>query len=141
MVVMPDRPYYLSAGSAGVCDGKGGRPYAPTPIMDCSCGVVHTHKTIHLWLDDVGQCLVSDGVLGMLKEVGLENAGLSVVGHVRTPPSIELGLPREQVDHANRAYKPLTPIVPVKPALTIIESRAPVAAGLVTTSGKVDGNG
>lgn len=137
LVVMPDRPYLLSAGRAGVCDGKGGRPYTPAPILDCSCGVVHTHKTIHLFLDDLGQCLVSEGVLNMLKEVGLENAGLKVVGHTRKPPTIELGLPRQQVDYVNRAYKPLTPIVPAKPKLAVVETQQPVPAELVTPNGKV----
>jgi len=72
-----------------------------------TCGVHHPCKTVHLWLDDTGACLVSAGVLADLKLAGMPN--LEVVGASSTAPPIEINKPRALVDRNNRAIRPLTP--------------------------------
>jgi hypothetical protein len=108
LVELRDRPYLLSYGAEGVCDGRGGRPLIPAPILDCSCGVPHEYKTVHVHVDDTGQALVSEGVWDMIRSAG--ETGFSVVGHTPNPPTIRLGVPRYEVDYDNRAYRPLTPM-------------------------------
>lgn len=110
LVELRDRPYYLSYGAQGVCDGRHGRPHIPAPIKDCYCGVVHEYKTVHLTVDGDGRCLVSEGVWEWVRSAG--ETGFSVIGHTRTPPTIRLGEPREKVDYDNRKYRPLTPVRP-----------------------------
>jgi len=71
-----------------------------------TCGVHHPVKTVHLWLDDTGSCLVSSGVLEDLKLAGMPN--LEIVGASNTAPTIEINRPRALVDRDNRAIRPLT---------------------------------
>ena len=101
-------PYLLGYGSGQKCDGRNGRPYIPAPILDCSCGVPHEYKTIHIEVDDVGRALVSAGVLEMIQSAG--ETGFTVIGHTPTPPVLSIGRPRAAVDFENRKYRPLTPI-------------------------------
>lgn len=107
LVELYDRPFYLSYGAAGVCDGKNGRPFIPAPILDCSCGVPHQYKTVHVNVDDTGAALVSQGVLDLIRSAG--ETGFSVVGHTPNPPTIRLGIERIALDFANRTIAPLTP--------------------------------
>ena len=92
LVEVRDRPYYLSFGAAGVCDGKNGRPFVPAPILDCGhplCNnIPHHYKTIHLDVDDTGATLVSEGVWKWIQSAG--ETGFDVVGHTPTPPTIAL---------------------------------------------------
>ncbi len=65
------------------------------------CLVTHPVKTVHLWLDDTGQCLVSTGVLEDLEKAGMPD--LAIVGSVKNPPPIQVGRKsRSQVDAENR---------------------------------------
>ena len=76
------------------------------------CQVTHLVKTVHLWLDDTGQCLVSRGVFERLKKAGLPD--LQVVGLTKTPPPIEFGRkPRAQVDAENRKIVVFSPLAKV----------------------------
>ncbi len=73
------------------------------------CQVTHLVKTIHLWLDDTGSCLVSTGVLEQLRKV--EMPDLIVVGSTKNPPPIQVGRkPRDQVDAENRTILIHTPL-------------------------------
>ena len=110
LVELRHRRYHLSYGARGVCDGKEGRPYIPTPILDCACGVPHEFKTLHIHVDGTGSALVSKAGWESIQSAG--ETGFSVVGHTATPPTIVLGKPggREQTDFESRAYHPLTPM-------------------------------
>jgi hypothetical protein len=68
----------------------------PCPL----CQVVHKLKTVHLWLDDAGTCLVSEGVLADLLKAGMP--ALAVVGEVADPPPLVIGQERQVVDSRNR---------------------------------------
>ena len=72
------------------------------PILDqCpSCHLVHTVKTVHLWLDDAGGCIVSQGVLEELRLAGLPD--LEVGEEVKKPPALTLGIQREKLDKESR---------------------------------------
>lgn len=65
-----------------------------------TCNIIHPVKTVHLWLDDVGSCLVSRGVLEDLQRAGMPE--LAVVASLKSPPPLTLGKPREVVDNRNR---------------------------------------
>lgn len=65
-----------------------------------TCRQVHMVKTVHLWLDDVGSCIVSQGVLEDLKLAGMP--GLAVMAEVLNPPPLQLGADRAQIDNGNR---------------------------------------
>lgn len=83
----------------------------PVPYACPTCRVAHTHKTLHLWVDDRGVVLVSAKVLGMLKEAGLENFNLVHEGYVAKPPPLKMGpgVRRDEIDQAGRKiiqYKP-----------------------------------
>lgn len=108
LIELRHRPYLLSYGAGGLCDGKNGRPLIPAPILDCGCGVPHEYKTVHVHVDDTGCALVSEGVWAMIQSAG--ETGFAIVGHTPSPPTIHLGRPREQVDYDNRRYRPLTPM-------------------------------
>lgn len=108
LVELRDRPLYLSYGARGVCDGKQGRPLIPAPTLDCHCGVAHQFKTVHVYVDDTGSALVSDGVLGLIRSAG--ETGFDVVGHTPTPPTLRIGVPRDQQDFDSRKWTQLTPI-------------------------------
>lgn len=77
-------------------------PYADGGFICPTCHVLHPVKSVHLWLDDRGECLVSEGVLGELRLAGMP--GLEVVGSVENPPPLRIaaGLSREQIDQENR---------------------------------------
>lgn len=64
-----------------------------------TCNIIHPVKTVHLWLDDVGTCLVSKGVLQDLQQAGMPD--LVVVGSIVNPPPLDLRLSRPENDHQN----------------------------------------
>jgi hypothetical protein len=67
-----------------------------------TCQVPHPVKTVHLWLDDQGQCVVSTGVLEDLKAAGMPD--LQIVETVAKPPPLTVGQkPRPAVDADNRS--------------------------------------
>ena len=82
-------------------------PVLAKPVLDpetCpTCNIVHPVHSIHLWLDDAGKVLVSEGVLEDLKTTGMLD--IDIVGHVEKPPTLRLyrGVSRAQVDQENRA--------------------------------------
>lgn len=61
---------------------------------------VHLVKTVHLWLNDAGACMVSEGVLEELKQAGMPD--LFVENAVERPPTLQLGVPRERQDQEHR---------------------------------------
>jgi hypothetical protein len=78
------------------------KPYADGGFKCPTCQVWHPVKAVHLWLNDVGDCLVSPGVLAELRLAGMP--GLTVVGEVVNPPPLQLGVgvDRAGVDQTNR---------------------------------------
>ena len=79
------------------------KPFTGQSLDTCpSCHLVHPVKTVHLWLDGSGACLVSQGVLEDLKSAGMPD--LSVIGEVVNPPALNFGpgISREQIDNNNR---------------------------------------
>ena len=79
------------------------KPFTADSIDTCpTCLIVHPVKTVHLWLDDQGTCLVSQGVLDDLRKAGMPN--LQVLHEVKKPPPLRLGngATREQLDQSNR---------------------------------------
>ncbi len=63
------------------------------------CQVTHPVKTVHLWLNDRDECLVSTGVLEDLQKAGLPD--LLVVGSVEKPPPLHIGRQPRQAEDAN----------------------------------------
>ena len=63
------------------------------------CQVTHPVKTVHLWLNDVDECVVSTGVLEDLQKAGLPD--LIVTGGVAVPPPLHIGRQPRQADDAN----------------------------------------
>lgn len=120
LIELRDRPYYLSCGAAGVCDGKNGRPLIPAPILDCGCGVPHEFVTLHVWVDGDGRATVAVPVWHTM--LGAGETGFRAVSHTPTPPPIEITRPRPAVDYDNRAYRPLTPIRPFTPPGDVLAS-------------------
>lgn len=87
------------------------KPFPAETVDQCpSCHLFHLCKTIHLWLDDVGSCIVSKGVLDDLKLAGFP--GLSIDAEVVNPPPLNFTgklfhsesrfNAREKVDNQNR---------------------------------------
>ncbi len=64
-----------------------------------TCNIIHPVKTVHLWLDSNGMCLVSKGVLEDLKRAGMPD--LSVVATIADPPPIKISLDRHDNDQRN----------------------------------------
>lgn len=64
-----------------------------------TCNIIHPVKTVHLWLDSAGRCLVSKGVLEDLKRAGMPD--LSVVATIVDPPPIKIGVDRHDNDQRN----------------------------------------
>lgn len=97
------------------------KPMTGDSIYPCpNCQVIHTNsygtpvKTVHLWLDNTGGCLVSEGVLGEIKKAGHLGTLVDIVADVVNPPGITLGRNRLEVDQANskiRVWKKETVIV------------------------------
>ena len=59
------------------------RPY--TEAFFCpTCGIHHRWKTVHLWLDDSGGTVVSEGTFRLLQRVGMPR--LMVESEVLNPP-------------------------------------------------------
>lgn len=75
------------------------KPYADGGFVCPTCHVLHPVKAVHLWLDDRGECLVSQGVLEELRMAGMPD--LQIVGGVNNPPPLLIGN-RPAVDQANR---------------------------------------
>jgi hypothetical protein len=77
------------------------KPFTGDSLKKCpNCRIVHPVKTVHLWLDDTGACLVSTGVLEDLKSAGMPQ--LDIVGEVNKPPTLRLGMSREKQDQEAR---------------------------------------
>jgi len=77
------------------------KPFEGQSIDTCpTCHVVHPVKTVHLWLDDSGTCIVSQGVLEDLKKAGMPE--LLMAGEVKNPPPLTLGIRRERLDQDAR---------------------------------------
>lgn len=79
-------------------------PINQRPIMglkrNCpTCQIFHPVKTIHLYLDSDGGCLVSEGVLQDLKLAGMPD--IDIVANVANPPPITIGRNRLEVDQEN----------------------------------------
>jgi len=65
------------------------------------CQVTHPVKTVHLWLNDQDECLVSTGVLEDLRKAGFPD--LIIKDVVDKPPPLHIGRqPRQAVDANNR---------------------------------------
>jgi hypothetical protein len=75
-----------------------------------SCHLIHPCKTVHLWLDGNGSCIVSQGVLADLQSAGMPD--LLVEAEVVNPPALHFGpgVTREQIDNDNRRIVRHTPI-------------------------------
>lgn len=77
------------------------KPFAGQSLDTCpSCRVVHPVKTVHLWLDDAGTCIVSQGVLKDLRQAGMPE--LETQEEVKNPPPLSLGVAREKQDYEAR---------------------------------------
>lgn len=78
------------------------KPFSGDSIKKCpNCQVIHPVKTVHLWLDDVGSVLVSEGVLKDLRDAGMPD--LEICAEVKSPPPLSLGrMTRPEVDQKNR---------------------------------------
>lgn len=87
------------------------KPYTTGPIDCPTCQTLHPVKTVHLWLDDAGTVLVSEGVLAELRMAGLPD--LTVIGQVKNPPPLRLaarngdrgGDVRARTDQTNRTIR------------------------------------
>lgn len=84
------------------------KPLSGDSIYPCpNCQVIHTDsfgkpvKTVHLWLDDTGGCLVSEGVLTDIKKAGHLGISVDIVADVVNPPPITLSRNRSEVDQDN----------------------------------------
>lgn len=77
------------------------KSYGPNGFVCPTCNTWHDFKHVHLLLNDVGECLVSEGVLAELRLAGMP--GLVVVGSVDNPPPLRLGggRTRAQSDQEN----------------------------------------
>lgn len=62
------------------------------PLNCIRCGRVHTFKTYHIALDDVGAAIVSTEVAERISSLG-PISGFSVVGDITEPPAQGIGLP------------------------------------------------
>lgn len=79
------------------------KPFSGDSLDQCpSCHLIHPVKTVHLWLDGAGSCIVSEGVLADLQSAGMPD--LAVMGEVANPPPLNFGpgVSREQIDNGNR---------------------------------------
>jgi hypothetical protein len=79
------------------------KPFVGQSLDRCpSCHLVHPVKTVHLWLDAAGSCIVSEGVLQDLISAGMPD--LYVTATIPAPPALHFGpgVTREQIDNGNR---------------------------------------
>lgn len=78
------------------------KPFEDGGFMCPSCHVWHPVKVVHLWLDDRGEALVSQGVLDELRLGGMPE--LTYEGPAYDPPPLTLGpgVDRAKVDQDNR---------------------------------------
>lgn len=79
------------------------KPFTGQSLDNCpSCHLIHPVKTVHLWLDAAGSCLVSEGVFQDLQSAGMPD--LLVSATVKNPPPLHFGpgVTREQIDNGNR---------------------------------------
>lgn len=65
------------------------KPYTTGPIDCPMCLTFHPVKTVHLWLEPDGTCIVSPGVLAELRMAGMPQ--LAVENEVAAPPPLRLG--------------------------------------------------
>lgn len=87
------------------------KPMLGDSVYPCNnCKVIHTDsygnpvKTVHLWLDDQGMCIVSEGVYKDMKRNGHFDGLLPVLilkNSVVNPPTITLKGNRFEVDQKN----------------------------------------
>lgn len=77
------------------------KPFKGQSLDRCpTCFVVHPCKTVHLWLDDAGTCIVSRGVLEELRMAGMPQ--LQTLEEIKNPPPLALGVRREKQDQEAR---------------------------------------
>jgi hypothetical protein len=77
------------------------KPFTGASLDICpSCHLVHPVKTVHLWLDDTGACIVSQGVLEDLRKAGMPE--LETFEEVKNPPPLAIGVQREKQDQQAR---------------------------------------
>lgn len=79
------------------------KPFTGQSLDTCpTCQVIHPCKTVHLWLDEAGSCIVSQGVLADLQSAGMPD--LLVMAEVQNPPPLSFGpgVSRQQIDNGNR---------------------------------------
>lgn len=88
---MPGTRIRHTGGLANVCYTVPvvAKPYTTGPIDCPTCGVLHPLKTVHLWLEPDGTCIVADGVLNELRMAGMPQ--LETVNRVENPPPLQLG--------------------------------------------------
>lgn len=79
------------------------RPLAGLKRVCPTCNVIHVVKTVHLWLDDQGDCLVSTGVLADLKLAQMPD--LEIVASISDPPMLRINQDRFEQDQANRRIR------------------------------------
>lgn len=75
-----------------------------------TCNVIHSVKTVHLWIDSTNTVLVSAGVKEVIEKDfpgGLAAAELEVVGGTDKPPPLTLNgkQSRREVDQANETIR------------------------------------
>jgi len=82
------------------------RPMVGLSLYECPhCHVAHPVKTVHLWLDDTGSCIVSTGVLEDMRRGWEGSPEYDIVGEVQNPPPLFIGELREKQDQRTRSLK------------------------------------
>lgn len=67
-----------------------GRPYGDGGYMCNICNIHHRYKTTHLWLDDLGSCMISVGVKQEIMRAGWPKQ-LRIVTSTNAPPPLRIG--------------------------------------------------
>lgn len=85
---------------------------SPTSICP-SCHVWHPVKTLHIWVDDTGKAMISQGVLDLLNLATPPMDDFALEGSTTDPPPLKAGagIGRPEVDYENRAQTYLTEVV------------------------------
>ena len=66
-------------------------PYHCSPPALGGCGMVHTHKTHHITLDDTGTAIVERVLFQKIKPYLIAN-GFEVLNEIKKPPTMQVGL-------------------------------------------------
>lgn len=78
-------------------------PYGNGPIDCPMCQTWHPVKTVHLWLEPDGTCIVAPPVLDLLKRAGMP--ALSVVNEVKNPPPLHIGVGKQDSVRVRRDWR------------------------------------